>query len=85
MDTNGASVAWMRSSGRSMLLDAFRSAPGSLSLADLAAKTGLFKSTILRLFVSLERIGYLSGSTPGASRSAARCSSSGNVYRRRSA
>ena len=35
------------------LLDAFRSAPGSLSLSDLAAKTGLYKSTILRLYVSL--------------------------------
>ena len=41
------------------LLDAFREAPGSLSLSDLAAKTGLYKSTILRLFVSLERYGYL--------------------------
>lgn len=41
------------------LLDAFRNAPASLSLSELAAKTGLYKSTILRLFVSLERYGYL--------------------------
>jgi DNA-binding IclR family transcriptional regulator len=42
-----------------ILLDAFRGGPESLSLSELAAKTGLYKSTILRLFVSLERYGYL--------------------------
>jgi len=41
------------------LLDAFRGGPGSLSLSELAERTGLYKSTILRLFVSLERYGYL--------------------------
>ena len=41
------------------LLDAFREGPSSLSLSELSAKTGLYKSTILRLFVSLERYGYL--------------------------
>lgn len=42
-----------------ILLDAFRGGPASLSLSELAEKTGLYKSTILRLFVSLERYGYL--------------------------
>jgi DNA-binding IclR family transcriptional regulator len=42
-----------------ILLDAFRGGPASLSLSELADKTGLYKSTILRLFVSLERYGYL--------------------------
>lgn len=41
------------------LLDAFRSAQSSLSLAELSARSGLYKSTILRIFVSLERYGYL--------------------------
>lgn len=41
------------------LLDAFRGGQASLSLAELAERTGLYKSTILRLFVSLERYGYL--------------------------
>ncbi|MBI2748503.1 MAG: IclR family transcriptional regulator [Burkholderiales bacterium] len=41
------------------LLDAFRGGPPSLSLSELSAKTGLYKSTILRIFVSLERYGYL--------------------------
>lgn len=42
-----------------LLLDAFRGAPSSLSLSDLSARSGLYKSTILRIFVSLERYGYL--------------------------
>ena len=41
------------------LLNAFRGAPASLSLAELSARSGLYKSTILRIFVSLERYGYL--------------------------
>lgn len=41
------------------LLAAFRDGDGLLSLAELAARTGLYKSTILRLAVSLRRHGYL--------------------------
>jgi len=41
------------------ILDAFRTNKSALSLAELAAKTGLYKSTILRLCASLERFGYL--------------------------
>lgn len=42
-----------------LLLDAFSSGPGTLSLAELAAATGLYKSTILRLCASLLRLGFL--------------------------
>ncbi len=37
------------------LLDAFRAGEAALPLAELAARTGLYKSTILRLLASLER------------------------------
>jgi DNA-binding IclR family transcriptional regulator len=42
------------------ILDAFRDDPDGQSLTDLASKTGFYKSTILRLAISLERYGYLS-------------------------
>jgi DNA-binding IclR family transcriptional regulator len=42
------------------ILGVFREATEPLSLTELAAKTGFYKSTILRLTVSLERYGYLS-------------------------
>lgn len=41
------------------ILDAFRGTDGRLSLGDLAERTGLYKSTILRLIVSLEAFGYI--------------------------
>lgn len=41
------------------LLAAFREGDGPLTLAELAARTGLYKSTILRLSVSLRNHGYL--------------------------
>lgn len=41
------------------ILDAFRSAKGPLSLKELSGRTGLYKSTILRLLVSLEGFGYV--------------------------
>lgn len=64
------------------LLDAFRDAPGSLSLSDLAAKTGLYKSTILRLFVSLERYGYLVRDETGQFALGSTLFELGNVYRK---
>lgn len=45
------------------LLEAFREGDASLSLAQLAERTGLYKSTILRLLLTLERLGYI-GRTP---------------------
>ncbi len=41
------------------ILAAFRQGEAALSLAELAARTGMYKSTILRLAASLERAGYL--------------------------
>ncbi len=41
------------------ILEAFRSGGGALSLAELAALTGLYKSTILRLCASLQHMGFL--------------------------
>ena len=41
------------------ILEAFGEGDGPLSLAEIAARTGLYKSTILRLIGSLERCGYL--------------------------
>jgi DNA-binding IclR family transcriptional regulator len=42
------------------IMDAFGDERGGLTLSDLAAKTGFYKSTILRLAASLERFGYVS-------------------------
>lgn len=41
------------------LLDAFLQGPPTLSLAELAARTGLYKSTIVRLLGTLEQQGYI--------------------------
>lgn len=41
------------------ILDVFADAEAPLRLAEIAAATGLYKSTVLRLMVSLERFGYL--------------------------
>lgn len=41
------------------ILDCFNPESHSLSLAEIAKRTGHYKSTILRLAVSLERFGYL--------------------------
>ena len=64
------------------LLEAFRDAPDSLSLSDLAAKTGLYKSTILRLFVSLERYGYLVRVESGRFALGSTLFELGNAYRK---
>lgn len=42
------------------ILNAFGDDANGLSLTELSVKTGLYKSTILRLATSLERFGYLS-------------------------
>jgi len=41
------------------ILDAFTDNDSKLSLAELSKRTGLYKSTILRLMKSLERFGYM--------------------------
>lgn len=47
------------------IVAAFDDQSSALSLADLARRTGLYKSTILRLCVSLERFGYLRRGSDG--------------------
>lgn len=47
------------------ILMSFRSGDEALSLAELASRTGLYKSTILRLLVSLQRNGFVSRSESG--------------------
>ena len=43
------------------LLDAFNGGDSALPLKELSQRSGLTKTTILRLAVSLERFGYLTG------------------------
>lgn len=47
------------------VLGAFQSGDGALELAELAERTGLVKSTIMRLAVSLERFGFLTRTLDG--------------------
>lgn len=63
------------------LLDALGSVDASLSLKELALKSGLTKPTILRLAVSLERFGYLGRGTDGRYRLGPTLWRLGSVYR----
>jgi DNA-binding IclR family transcriptional regulator len=47
------------------ILDAFGDGSASLSLGELAERTNLYRSTILRLAASLERFGYLNRGVDG--------------------
>lgn len=49
-----------------IVLDAFKQGKLTLTLAELAASTGLYKSTILRLIGSLEQYGYITRTPQGA-------------------
>lgn len=64
------------------LLDAFDDAAPAMSLKDLAARSGLTKSTILRLAVSLERFGYLARDEGGIYRLGPTLWRLGSMYRR---
>jgi len=56
----GASRAGVAAVDRALAITAaFRGSDRALSLAELAARTGFYKSTILRLTASLEKAGYL--------------------------
>lgn len=63
------------------LLTAFRGSEGTLSLAELAQRTRMYKSTILRLCVSLEREGFLSRQEKGQYRLGAVVYELGAIYR----
>jgi DNA-binding IclR family transcriptional regulator len=62
------------------LLSAFRKGDATLSLAELSARTGLVKSTIMRLAVSLEAFGYLSRTGEGEYRLEAELLRLGMIY-----
>ncbi|ONG57042.1 transcriptional regulator [Pseudoroseomonas deserti] len=62
------------------LLSAFRKGDGAVSLAELSARTGLVKSTIMRLAVSLEAHGYLGRLPDGSYRLEAELLRLGAIY-----
>jgi DNA-binding IclR family transcriptional regulator len=62
------------------LLSAFRKGDGAVSLAELSARTGLVKSTIMRLAVSLEAHGYLARLPDGGYRLEAELLRLGAIY-----
>lgn len=62
------------------LLAAFRKGDRAVSLAELAARTGLVKSTIMRLAVSLEGHGFLARTEDGAYRLDAEVLRLGTIY-----
>lgn len=64
------------------LLDAFGEGSEALSLAELAARTRLYKSTILRLAGSLEHFGYLRREKDGIFRLGPAVLRLGTIYRR---
>lgn len=53
-----------------------------VSLADLSKRTGLYKSTVLRLIKSLEKAGYVLRATDGAYRLGSKVLSLGALYQR---
>ncbi|WP_207540580.1 IclR family transcriptional regulator [Sabulicella rubraurantiaca] len=62
------------------VLSAFRKGDRSVSLAELAARTGLVKSTIMRLAISLEDHGYLAREEDGSYRLDAEVLRLGTIY-----
>lgn len=64
------------------ILESFEEPGQELSLAELSVRTGLYKSTILRLCGSLERFGFLLRQADGGFRLGARLWRLGSMYRR---
>src|SRR5829696_4994287 len=64
------------------ILDAFSERDAKLSLAEISKRTGLYKSTILRLMKSLEKFGYLYRSDDGAYTLGAKTLFLGTLYQR---
>ena len=76
-----ASLEGVASAGRALtLLSAFRKGDDAVSLAELTARTGLVKTTIMRLAISLEAHGYLVRQPDGAYRLGAELFRLGSVY-----
>lgn len=64
------------------VLDAFTERDASLTLAELATRTGMYKSTILRLIESLEKFGYIQKTQEGAYRLGPKTLYLGAIYQR---
>ena len=64
------------------ILDAFTETDQKLGLAELAKRTGLYKSTLLRLAKSLEKFGYLIRSDDGSYRLGSKVLFLGSLYQR---
>ena len=64
------------------MLDAFTAERGSLTLAEISASTGLYKSTILRLMASLIRRRYMVQLGDGSYRLGAMLAHLGGIYQR---
>lgn len=64
------------------ILQAFRGGADSLTLAELAARTGFYKSTILRLCASLIRLGFLQRLDSGNYRLGPALFELGHLYQR---
>lgn len=62
------------------ILHAFRGTNGKMSLKDIAAKTGMYKSTVLRLIASLENQGFMRRVADGSYRLGAALSELGIIY-----
>ncbi len=75
------SLEGVASAGRTLtLLSAFRKGDDAVSLAELTARTGLVKTTIMRLAISLEEHGYLIRLPDGSYRLGAELFRLGSVY-----
>lgn len=76
-----ASLEGVASAGRALtLLSAFRRGDDAVTLAELTVRTGLVKTTIMRLAISLEEHGYLTRLSDGSYRLGAELFRLGSVY-----
>lgn len=78
---SGASLEGVASAGRALtLLSAFRRGDDAVTLAELTARTGLVKTTIMRLAISMEEHGYLTRLPDGSYRLGAELFRLGSIY-----
>jgi len=78
---SSASLEGVASAGRALtLLSAFRRGDDAVTLAELTARTGLVKTTIMRLAISLEEHGYLVRLPDGSYRLGAELFRLGSIY-----
>jgi DNA-binding IclR family transcriptional regulator len=64
------------------ILDAFAESDAKLSLAEISKRTGLYKSTVLRLAKSLEKFGYIYRADDGGYRLGSKTLLLGSLYQR---